>query len=184
MKNNEIGIVAIKLILTIILIIAIIFGGTILVKKLLSENNEKDIKTDLLYIQAKCKVIYDKHIINSEEQLIGEKITEYPENETIDEIIKSTESEWYKLKQEDLESIGEGHLKEEEGYIVNYETEEVIYVSGISHDEEVVYKLSDILKEKEQGQESNEVTTNEEQEDNEEENNQEQIEENIENNID
>ena len=187
MKNNEIGVAAIKLLFTIILILAIIFGATALVKKLWNENNEKDIITDLLYIQAKCKVIYDKHLINNEEPLIGEKITEYTENETIDEIIKAEEKDWYRLKQDDLEKMGEGYLKEEDGYLINYETEEVVYMNGINNEEQTFYKLSDILKIKEQNitATSQEIENNtesvNEQSNETEENNQEQMENNEEN---
>ena len=158
MKDNEVGITAIKLIFIMILIIIIILSGIVLAKRLWSETTQKDIKTDLLYMQAKCKVIYDKHIINEEEALIGEKIEEYKENEEINEIITS-DGEWYKLNQENLNSIGAYYLNEEDGYIVNYETEEIIYTIGIEENGKVFYKLSDILEPKKE--ENNEEEQNE-----------------------
>lgn len=160
MKNNELGISAIKLIFTMIIIIAVIVGGIILVKKFLNENTKKDIETDLLYIQAKCKVIYDKHIINEEEQLIGEKIEEYIENEEINNILKETDKEWYKLNQDDLDRIGAGYLKEENGYIINYDTDEIIYAAGIEKNDHIFYKLSDILNEEENTIEQEETNAN------------------------
>ena len=161
MKDNEVGITAIKLIFIMILIIIIILSGIVLAKKLWSETTQKDIKTDLLYMQAKCKVIYDKHIINEEEALIGEKIEEYKENEEINEIITS-DGEWYKLNQENLNSIGAYYLNAEDGYIVNYETEEIIYTIGIEENGKIFYKLSDILEPK--IEEKNEEEQNEEME--------------------
>lgn len=163
MKDNEVGRIAIKLIFAIILIIIFFTGGTLVVKKLWKDNNEKDIKTDLLYIQSKCKIIYDKHIINKEEPLIGEKINQYIENEKINEIINESDKEWYKLKQEDLNKIGEGHLKEEDGYIVNYETEEIIYATGIKKKDKIVYKLSEIISEEKETEENEEESIIEEE---------------------
>lgn len=160
MKNNEIGMAVIKLIFMMILIIIIILSATVLGKKLWKESNTKDLKTDLLYIQAKCKVIYDKHILNEEEKLIGEKISEYSENEEINNIISN--GEWYKLNQENLKEIGAEHLKEKDGYIVNYETEEVIYASGIKEGENTFYKLSDIIKTKKESEENIEKTEKQE----------------------
>lgn len=146
MKNNEVGRSLIKLIFIIVILSLIVIGGIILAKRVWKKSNEKDIKTDLLYIQAKCKVIYDKHIVNGEESLIGEKIEEYSENEKVNEFIKNSEEEWYKLKQSDLEQIGLGYLKEENGYLINYKTEEVIYGTGVEEKNGVFYKLSDILR--------------------------------------
>lgn len=143
MTNEELGISAIKLIFTIIILAIIISGIIFVVKRLWQDNSIKDIGTDLLYIKAKCKIIHDKNIIDPNEQLLGEKITEYAESEEINKIISQSDK-WYKLGQSDLENIGLGNLKAEDGYIVNYEEEDVIYAKGIEENEKTYYKLSDL----------------------------------------
>lgn len=143
--KREYGITTIKLILIIVIIISIFGGGFFLLKKLWKANNIKNLKTDLLYIQAKGKVIKDKHILNENDELMGEKIEEYPDNEDVNEIIAENDK-WYKLDQEDLEQIGKGDLKSEDGYIINYDTDDVIYAKGIKEGDNIFYKLSDIVK--------------------------------------
>lgn len=155
MRDNENGRTIFKLIAILVLIIIIILGGLVLLQKLWKVNNDKDIRTDLLYIQAKCKVIYDKHIINAEEPLIGEKINEFQDNEEINKIIVDSEKDWYILSQDDLNNIGADYLKSDNGYIVNYETEEIIYVEGFKEEEKTLYKLSDILEPKNEETENN-----------------------------
>ncbi len=143
--KREYGITTIKLILIIVLIIGIFCGGFFLLHKLWNVHNIKNLKTDLLYIQAKGKVIKDKHILNENDELMGEKIEEYPDNKEVNEIISESDK-WYELDQEDLEQIGKGNLKSEDGYIINYDTEDVIYAKGIKEGDNIFYKLSDIIK--------------------------------------
>ena len=166
MSDGEKGRKIFRLCMIMVLIFILILSGFALLQKLWMINNDKDIRTDLLYIQAKCKVIYDKHIINTEEPLVGEKINEYEENEEIDNIIKESEKDWYILSQDDLNRIGADYIKAENGYIVNYETEEVIYVDGFKNEDRILFKLSDILKAEETDEEETkqeEEETNEEQ---------------------
>lgn len=143
--KREYGITTIKLILIIVLIIIIFCGGFFLLHKLWKVHNIKNLKTDLLYIQAKGKVIKDKHILNENDELMGEKIEEYPENEEVNKIISESDK-WYELDQKDLEQMGKGNLKSEDGYIINYDTEDVIYAKGIKEGNNTFYKLSDIIK--------------------------------------
>ena len=145
MRDGEYGRSAIKLIFTILILAVVITGIVFVVQRLWKDNSVKDIETDLLYIKAKCKIIRDKHIMDENEQLLGENITEYPENEEVNEIISESD-DWYKLRQEDLELIGVGSLKAEDGYIVNYEEQDVIYAKGIERDKQVYYKLSDLQR--------------------------------------
>lgn len=143
MSNGEKGITAIKLIFTIIILALIISGIIFIIKRVWQDNSVKNIGTDLLYIKAKCKIIHDKNIIDANEQLLGENIKEYTESEEVNQIISQSDK-WYKLRQEDLDAIGAGDLKAEDGYLVNYEAEDIIYAKGILEDEEIYYKLSDL----------------------------------------
>lgn len=142
---NEAGISAIKLIFTVIILIAIFVVAIFVIEKLIQSSNVTNIKTDLLYIQAKCKVIHDKKVVDDNQTLLGEEINELQENEEINQII-SGEDKWYRLSQDDLNQLGVGYLKEEEGFIVNYETEEVLYTKGVQEGEETYYKLSDMVE--------------------------------------
>ena len=164
MRNNEYGLTAIKLIFTMIILIAIIIVAVFVVIKLVESNHVTDIKTDLLYIQAKCKVLHDKKVVDTNQSLLGEEINEFQGNDMINQTV-SGEDKWYKLSQNDLEQIGVGYLNAEEGFIVNYETQEVIYAQGVQENEGVFYKLSDIIKEdeKEETMEGQNVTEEEEQ---------------------
>ncbi len=168
MTNEEYGITAIKLIFSIIILVVIISGIVFIVKRLWQDTSIKNIETDLLYIKAKCKVIHDKNIIDKNEQLLGEKITEYTENEEINTIISQSDK-WYKLSQEDLETIGMENLKFEDGYLVNYEENDIIYAKGIEENEQIYYKLSDLeaQREKEKAQEQEEEQPSIESEDSE-----------------
>lgn len=154
MTNEEKGITAIKLIFTIIILAVVIAGIVFIVKRLWQDNSIKDIETDLLYIKAKCKIIHDRNIIDKNEQLLGENITEYTENEEINAIV-SQSNKWYRLSQGDLEAIGIGSLKSEDGYLVNYEENDIIYAKGIEENEQIYYKLSDLeaQREKEKAEE-------------------------------
>lgn len=165
MGNRENGRSAIKLIFTVTILVAIITGMSFTVKRLWQDTSVKDIGTDLLYIKTRCKIIHDKNIIDANEQLLGENITEYTENEVVNEIV-SQSNKWYKLSQEDLEKIGLEELKAEDGYLVNYEEQDIIYVKGIERDKEIYYKLSDLEKieeeeEKKKEQEKEEKTNTE-----------------------
>lgn len=142
MVNKGNGRNTIKLIFMIIVTIVIIVGIIFLLKYFWKDNS----RTDLLTIQGKCKNIYDKSIIDENEELLGENITEYTENEAVNAII-SQSGKWYKLSQEDLEKIGLGSLKAKDGYLVNYEENDVIYAKGIKKDDKIYYRLSDLIEE-------------------------------------
>ncbi len=143
MGNGEYGISAIKLVFTIAILAVFITGIVFLVQRLWEDTSVKDVETDLLYIKAKCKVINDKHIIDENQQLLGENIKEYPENEEVNKIVSQSDK-WYKLTQENLEEMGIGVLKAEDGYLINYEEEDIIYAKGIERDKEIYYRLSDL----------------------------------------
>ena len=143
---NETGLTPIKMIFTVIILAVIIVFGVFITMNLWKSNDTKDIKTDLLYVQAKAKGIHDKSLVDSNQKLLGEEINEFEGNEAINELV-SKEDKWYKLSQEDLNTMGLGNLNAEDGYIVNYETKEVIFVKGIQEDEQIYYKLSDVVEE-------------------------------------
>lgn len=131
-KNNK-GITFITLIITIILLI-ILTGVSISVGTNIAKEAEFDnIQTYLLLIQTKCeKLANDKVIGNIDEsRLYGEKQSDG----------------WYKLSQGELNDIGVEKAKAEDGYYVNYDSDEVQvkYEKGVERDGQTLHYLSEML---------------------------------------
>lgn len=112
----------------------------------IDKNTQEDIKTEMLQVQAKAKIVLERYHVNNENLLKGEKM----EDASLEEAFGITDiANFYKWTEEILkeEGIGEPVVDEGEYYLVNYDTEEVIYSAGIkSEDGNVYYKLSEIKK--------------------------------------
>lgn len=135
MKNNK-GITLIALIVTVILL-AILAGATIKMGLgITSTAKFENIETQLLLIQSKVKIM-------SQDLVIGE----IEESE-----LKGTKQDsgeymgWYLLSQSDLNDIGVEKAKAEDGYYVNYDTDDVAYSKGISLEGNTFTKIKDILE--------------------------------------
>ena len=104
----------------------------------------EDMKTEMLQVQAKAKLEFEKYHINKDNGLKGEKI-ENSEYEIVEE------GNFYKWTKETLEEVGlmQSLIKEDEYYLINYDTEEVIYVA-----EDEKHKLSEIEQEETQTDET------------------------------
>ena len=121
---------------------------------MMQQENKKNYETDMLLIQGKIKVISQESTIQKNEELLkGKKLSENLENEEIkkllqNKIISEEESDftkYYILEKTDLEELGLSSIELTEGYyIVNYETYEVIYTSGVKIDNNYYYKLSEL----------------------------------------
>ena len=140
------------------IIIAIIITLIILVAKLGSKMfNEKkyvDIETDLLLVQAKVKIIKGKSDVNSNtDAYVGTKVSESTSVEIKNSLNKIGISEdeydkYYILYNQDFEKMGiaeELKNKKDEEFIVSYDTAEVIYIKGVKENNQIKYKLSDIV---------------------------------------
>lgn len=57
-------------------------------------------------------------------------------------VIDDTQN-YYLLSQEDLDEIGLYNIEVGDGYVVNYQTEEIIYVKGFKVENTTYYKLSE-----------------------------------------
>lgn len=156
--KNEKGITLIILVITVIVlaILATVAIGEI--GNILDHVNLETVSTDLLLVQAKAKVIAEKSNFNDDESLLkGQKLSEVIGNTLIDElktkgIISETEEKydnyyvWDKQTVEEVE-MGITNMKDTEFFIVNYETEEVIYPQGYVYtDGNTYYKLSEIME--------------------------------------
>ncbi len=126
----------IKYTLVVIIIAALVAVATHFMKDEYAKNTNEDLKTEMLQVQAKVRLEFEKFHVNKENGLKGEKIenSEYGIEE---------DGEFYKWTREILEDEGiiQSKLKEDEFYIVNYNTEEVIFISNDGK-----FKLSEMEK--------------------------------------
>ena len=125
------------------------------INKKVNESKDDDIKTDMLVLQAKLKVIKGESEVNKNtDNYFGIKVNE-SNNENIINLLKSINipdeelQNYYILNNQDVELMGiseEIYNKEDSSYIVNYNLAEVIYKDGIFIDGVVKYKLSDLIE--------------------------------------
>ena len=125
------------------------------INKKVNESKDDDIKTDMLVLQAKIKVIKGESEVNKNtDNYLGIKVNE-SNNENIINLLKSINipdeelQNYYILNNQDVELMGiseEIYNKEDSSYIVNYNSAEVIYKDGIFIDGVVKYKLSDLIE--------------------------------------
>lgn len=154
MKNKKYK--TIKLLFVFLAIIFIIFGIIKYAKKLLQNQKDDDMKTGMLMIQAKIKILKGKSEVNANtNEYLGKKVTD-ENNQQINELLKKIKipenefQDYYILKKSDFETMGitaEVNNIEDNNYIVNYNTAEVIYTKGIAKNNKTLYKLSDLIKE-------------------------------------
>ena len=129
------GITFIALILTFILLAIITSVSVSMGMNFMQSAKFENIETYLLLIQSKSKVMADKIAIGEldADEIRGEKQEsgEY--------------AGWYKLSQGDLNEIGVNKAKAEDGYYVNYENLDVAYERGITLDDILFNRLTEIL---------------------------------------
>ena len=183
MKNQK-GMSYITLII-ILIILAFVIAITIhFVKVIVANNRFETMETDMLQIQGKVKILQQEAIMNDDDgKLQGRKLENYAEVEEIKKLIEnqsvSTEGDDYKkyyiVDNIDLENMKLENVRLNEGFfVVNYNTEEIIYSEGIKKDDKVYYKLSDMKnagkeeKKEEPTQEENTEQTEEKSENQEE----------------
>lgn len=143
-----------KLGIVFILIIVILIFGLKYFKKIMFDNEIYDIKTNMLVIQGKIKLLKGEAEVSKNEKIyIGTKISDL-DNKEIKEFMQNLGIEeskfatYYILNKVDFEKMSIlGELKniEDNVYIVNYNDAEVIYIKGINVDDSIKYKLSDIM---------------------------------------
>lgn len=149
--RNQKGITLVMLVITIIVLIIItsvtVYTGTGVIKRASLQN----LNTNMLLLQAKTKTLAEESRFNKDESnLKGKKVSEITENDKITQLINENVIEnaeqYYLLSQDDLNSMGLEKVKVEEGYLVNYETDEIIYLKGFEANGETYYKLSETRK--------------------------------------
>ena len=142
-------------ILFIILVIGIIIYGVLkYAKKEVDSEQFETIKTDMLLIEAKTSIVAQKVKIKEKDaKYIGNKI-ENDENEDIKKLEEhgiielKKENNYYILDDNNLDELELSVRNQKQGnYIVEYNSNEIIYTSGIKDKYgNILYKLSDIEK--------------------------------------
>ena len=154
--KREKGVTLMVLIITVI-VLAILATITIQeVGGIMNQIDRENVSTNLLLIQAKAKVLKEKASFSNDETILkGQKVSEIVDNAEVEELktkgVLDTEDENYnsnylldKQAIEELE-IGIDKMSDDDFYIVNYATEDVIYSKGYRHtDGNFYYTLSAI----------------------------------------
>lgn len=165
MQNNKYKFL--KLIIAFIVILVVgIFLFNIGTKKM-QERKTDDIKTDMLMIEGKIKSIKaESEISNNQEKYVGTKVSEANDTEVNNvmqqlQINQEELQNYYILNKESFEKMGlADSIKDDDEYIVNYTNSDVIYVKGIKLNNEIKYKLSDIIDKNENTNNINEKEEN------------------------
>lgn len=173
--RSQKGMGHLMLIICIAIIILLVLGVGYILKEKIEEEKLETYQTDMLLIQGKVKVFSQEATIQKNEEFLkGRNITESLEEEQIKNLLENNVisqeetsfSKYYILEQSHLDEIGLSNIKLEEGYfIVNYDTDEIIYSNGITIGDKTFYKLSELK----------EINTQEENEEQKEEQNEEQV---------
>ena len=140
-----------------IILCAIVVIGVVTAQKgfkMLRQKESDDIKTDLLMIQAKVKVIKGKSDVNANtDAYVGTKVSE-SDNVDMKEFLKNINiqesdfEKYYILSNQDFEAmdiVDELKNPEENNFVVNYDNAEVIYKNGVETNDGIKYKVSDIV---------------------------------------
>lgn len=145
-KQNGITIVA--LIVTVIIMLILVGVSIKFGTEEIEKSKIEDIKSNMLLIQGRSKIIKDKHKYDEENsKLEGIKISEATADYTINSSLQTKlneilEGDFYILRQEDLNNNGLSSIKvsKTEFYIVDYNTCEIYYSLGVNGK----YALSEI----------------------------------------
>ena len=154
LKNNK-GVTVISLIIVVIILVLLASITVYEANGLIAMTKKQSIATNLLLIQAKVRIIneqvvFEKDETKKQELLVGTKLSE--DAQTLNslkekQVIPSddTGEKYYRLSQNDLNNMGLEAIDASDGYVVNYETEEIIYIYGVQNEDGVyLYKLSEL----------------------------------------
>ena len=162
-----------KTFFVILLIAAIAIGIVYYLKKEYNVEQLETIKTNMLLIEGKTKIIAEKvRIKEIDATYIGTKVEKDTDYEVIKELqekgiidLNAKDVNYYILEKSHLKELGLSDLILEEGmYIVEYTSNEIIYSNGIEIEEgKMLYKLSEI-QEMENREENENTSESENQE--------------------
>lgn len=136
--KSEKGMNLIGVIFIICILIVAGFFGYKAIKGFVETNKQEDIKTNMISIQSKIKIIKDKHKVSEENILLGVKLEEnstFSINEQFKNMLEERRVEttnYYILTQEDLnnQKLQNIQINNDEFYVVDYDTCDVFYSKG------------------------------------------------------
>jgi len=151
--KSEKGISYTKLLIIFAIIVAIGIGIGFYIKGIVEKENYESIKTNMLLIQAKAKVIKGDADMKADKTVYkGYQLSNLPEGFDIQEflnkglIAKDDYQYYYILNQQCLNDMGLSDiiLKKDEYYVVDYDTSEIYYTKGFTDNYGMTfYKLSE-----------------------------------------
>lgn len=149
MKKNQKGITILSLVITIVILIIISSVTVYTATSVIKQAELQTINTNMMLIQAKTKTIAEQAKFNNDNSNYkGTIISDVSGNAKIDDLINKgiidDVNKFYLLSKDDLTNMGLDKIDIEDGYVVNYETEEIIYVKGFENDGETYYKLTNM----------------------------------------
>ena len=149
MKKSEKGITIVSLVITIIVLIILTSVTVTTSTSVIREAKLQTINTNMMLIQAKTKTIAEQAKFNKDtSNYKGTVVSNILDNQKILKLINDgvidDQSNYYLLSSTDLQDLGLQKIDIEDGYVVNYDTEEVIYVKGFSNEGTTYYKLSEL----------------------------------------
>ena len=164
--NKEDGITLTQVLILLVIILIICAVTTYIFHQHVKTEGETSIKANMLVIQGKCNVSKEKaDIVSTQEQantvgnkveiaeeesrIYGSKISDIKDNDeiikkflTLNIINEEDYESYYVLSNDDLDGLKvDFHNEKGAYYIVNYETGEVIYTSGLDGK----YKVSEMV---------------------------------------
>lgn len=151
--KKENGLTHMTTIFLVIIILVLILVAVRFVELQYKNEESETIKTNMLAIQGKAKIIAEEEKALKKE-LAGIKISDKKEEENIKKLLEQQNitidenSKYYVLDKENLKEIGLGsiELESDQYYIVNYDNLEILYTKGVQIGDNVLYKLSDFNK--------------------------------------
>lgn len=151
--KKENGLTHMTTIFLVIILLVLILVAVRFVELQYKNEESETIKTNMLAIQGKAKIIAEEEKALKKE-LAGIKISDKKEEENIKKLLEQQNitidenSKYYVLDKENLKEIGLGNieLESDQYYIVNYDNLEILYTKGVQIGDNILYKLSDFNK--------------------------------------
>lgn len=151
--KKENGLTHMTTIFLVIIILVLILVAVRFVELQYKNEESETIKTNMLAIQGKAKIIAEEEK-SLKKELAGIKISDKKEEENIKKLLEQQNitidenSKYYVLDKENLKEIGLGNieLESDQYYIVNYDNLEILYTKGVQIGDNILYKLSDFNK--------------------------------------
>lgn len=147
--KKEKGITMVALAITIVIILILVSVTMYYATPVIQNAQLQNLNTNMLLIQAKAKTVGENARFNNDStQYIGQKLSEMELNEEISNLVSKgiidTSNNVYLLTQSDLAKMGLDNIDYDLGYIVNYDSDEIIYVKGFEYKDNTYYRLSEM----------------------------------------